>query len=179
MAEAFTGMVDILFGYDTDIHFENGDLMVTTGIDYIEREVYKLLITEPGEWKADPRIGCTPNEFIGENNTRELGSIIQTHIEDGLKFTVMPAQVSVRVVPTDYEHLIIFIDIFVQGAEITSVPFQFDFVKGFKKLDKIDSRVTKPRSSQEYKINDISTVSNPNKYWDNLRKDSVPTDLFG
>ena len=53
MAEAFAGMKDILLGYDTDIYFENNDLMICTGVDYIEREIYKLLITEPGDWKAN------------------------------------------------------------------------------------------------------------------------------
>ena len=66
MAEPFGGMFDILFGYDTDIHFENGDLMTTTGIDYIERELYKLLITIPGEWKTTPTAGASPEKPQGK-----------------------------------------------------------------------------------------------------------------
>ena len=171
--EPFGGMQDILLGYDTDIHFEFNDLMLTTGVDYIEREVYKLLITNPTDWKANPLIGCSPDKFVGEQNTRELGKFIETHIEDGLKDTVYPAQVNVRTVPTNYESLMIFVDITVRAEEITSIPFEFDFVNGIRKLNKIDSRVTTPVSTKNYKINDISNLKRPNKYWTQIREQYI------
>jgi hypothetical protein len=117
MNEPYEGMRDILFGYDTDLHFENNDLMTTTGIDYIEREIYKLLITEPGDWKAHQNVGCTPNRFIGDQNSRVLGTNIENYIREGLKLTVFPGQVNVRVVPTNYDTVIIFIDILMQNQE--------------------------------------------------------------
>lgn len=173
MAEAFAGMKDILLGYDTDIHFENNDLMTCTGIDYIEREIYKLLITDPGDWKANPTIGCSPNRFTGDQNTRELGKFIENYIRNGLKDTVYPSQVDVRVVPTGYETILIFVDIIIQNEEITSVPFEFDFINGIKKLDRMDSRVTNPTSSRTYKINDITNLKRPNKYWTQIREQYI------
>lgn len=169
MAEAFAGMHDILLGYDTDIHFEFNDLMLTTGVDYIEREIYKLLITSPGDWKANLRLGCSPNDFTGDQNTRETGKAIQQYLYNGLKSTVFPAQIDIRVVPTGYDTIMIFIDILVQNEEITSVPFEFDFINGIKKFNKIDSRVVTPTSSKTYKINDISNLKRPNKYWTQIR----------
>lgn len=166
--EPFNKMVDILFGYDTDIHFENDDLMTTTGIDFIEREMYKLLITEPGQWKADPSIGACPNKFTGEQNTREVGEAIEKYVESGLKLTVAPGIPKVRVVPTGNEKVMIFIDINLPNFQRISVPFEFDYINGIRKLTKIDSRTTPIVSSQEYDINNISNLRRPNKYWSRL-----------
>jgi len=171
MNEPFIGMRDILLGYDTDLYFENNDLMITTGIDYIEREIYKLLITEPGDWKVSPSIGCSPNAFTGDQNTKVTGKKIELYLKEGLKNTVFPSQVEVRVVPTGYDTVMIFIDILLQNFEIDSIPFEFDFINGIKKFNKIDERVTAPRSSVKYKLNDISNIKRPNKYWNQIKED--------
>jgi hypothetical protein len=175
MIEAFVGMKDVLLGYDTDIYFENNDLMLCTGIDYIEREIYKLMITEQGDWKANPTIGCSPNSFTGEQNTRELGKRMEFFIREGLKSTAFPSQVTVRVVPTGYEHLMVFVDIYVQNSEVTSIPFEFDFINGIRKLTRMDARTTKPKSSDNYKINDIANLKRPNKYWNQMRDQYITT----
>jgi hypothetical protein len=170
MNQIYTGMWDVLLGYDTDLHFENGDLMLSNGIDYIEREIYKLLITEPGDWKASPKIGCTPNVFTGSQNTREVGKRIESFLTDGLKDTVFPGQVSVRVVPTGYESIMIFVDIMMQNYEVDSLIFDFDFINGISKFNKYDSRVLDPISTTNYKINDISNMKRPNKYLTSMRE---------
>jgi hypothetical protein len=172
MAEAFSSMHDILLGYDTDLHFENGDLMLTTGIDYIEREIYKLLITEPGDWKASPFLGASPNQLTGSANTRENAIRMKDIITEGIKPTVYPAQVDVRIVPTDYDSVLVFIDVYVRSEDVVVIPFEFDYITGFRKLNKADTRVTKPISSQQYKINDISKITRPNKYWSRIREDT-------
>jgi len=169
MAEAYTGMVDVLFGYDTDIHFKNGDLQLVTGIDYIEREIYKLLITEQGDWGTALSIGSSPNKFIGEPNTRELSSKLENYIESNLQFIVSPARLSARAVPVDFTKIIVIIDITAQGTTVTRVPFEFDFLGGFKKLLNIDEAVTEVKSSQQYQVNDVLTTKTPNKYWNRLR----------
>jgi hypothetical protein len=169
--EPYSQMVDIRLGYDTDINFENYDLMTTTGVDYIEIELYKLLISEPGDWKLSQNIGCTPNIFTGEKNDRVTGRKIENYLIEGLKKTVYPGQVNVRVVPTGYDTLLIFVDITLPNFEIDSIPFEFDFINGIKKFNKIDSRVTTPISSVNYKVNDISNMKKPNKYWKQTRDD--------
>lgn len=171
--EPYSKMVDIRLGYDTDIYFENSDLMTTTGIDYIEIEINKLLITEPGDWKTQQNIGCTPNIFTGDKNDRVTGRKIENYLKEGLKGTVYPGQVNVRVVPTGYDTLMIFVDILLPNFEIDSIPFEFDFINGIKKFNKIDSRVTTPISSTNYKVNDISNMKKPNKYWKQIREDTL------
>lgn len=171
--ELYTAMYDVLLGLDTDLHFENGDLMLTNGLDYIEREIFKLLITEPGDWKASPQLGCTPNIFTGNQNTRETARSIESFLKNGLKETVFPGQVDVRVVPVDYNSVMIFVDILLENFEIDSIPFEFDFINGIKKFNKIDTRVISPVSSNDYKLNDISNMKKPNKYWQTLREDRI------
>lgn len=166
-------MTDVLLGYDTDLHFENGDLMTTTGVDYIEREIYKLLITQPGDWKASPLLGASPNQMTGEPNTRETAQRLEALIETGIRETVYPASADIRVVPTDYDSVLVFIDVFVRNQEIVTIPFEFDYAIGFRKLSRADARVTTPRSTQQYKVNDISTMKRPNKYWSRIRDDSL------
>ena len=63
--ELFGTISDILLSYDTDIDFENDDLMMTNGNDLLERKVFKLLITSLNDWKFDGEIGASPNIFIG------------------------------------------------------------------------------------------------------------------
>jgi len=170
--EPYNRMKDILLGYDTDIHFENDDLMTTTGIDFIERELYKLLITLPGEWKADPTIGVCPNKYTGEQNTREMAKEIETYIENGIKLTVTPGIPRVRVVPTGQETIMIFIDVQLPSFEQLTVPFEFDYVNGIKRLIKRDARVT-PIVSDKTQINNIENLRRPNKYWSRMSYNST------
>lgn len=169
MAEPFSAMHDFLFGYDTDIHFENGDIKTTTGIDYLEREIYKVLITAPGEWKTAPRIGSSLEEFIGQKNTREIGSALQRHIERSLVETIYPAQMKVKVIPSSETSLIVLIEIYVNGEVSTRYPFEFDFVSGVKRITLRDAQVTGKISSNKYEINDIAQKSQSNKYYDRQR----------
>lgn len=171
--QIFQGMNDIRLGYNTDISFENNDLMLTSGNDYIELEIYKLLITSPGDWKASPLLGCSPNDFTGDSNSRETGKKIEQYLINGLKDTIYPAQVSVRCVPTNYTTMMIFVDILFQNIEIDSIPFEFDFVNGIKKFDKIDKKITETRSSESYKINNIANLKRPNKYYDRIRQERL------
>jgi hypothetical protein len=168
--EPMGGMTDVLFGYDTDLHFENGDLMTTTGIDYIEREIYKLLITEPGDWKLNLKLGCSPNTFSGSKNNRETGKRIQLHLTEGLQSTIRPGVVDIRVVPTNYDTVMIFIDLIFPNYLVDTMTFEFDFINGIKKFDKMDPKITEPRSSMNYKINNISNMKRPNQYWEKLRE---------
>ena len=169
MAEPFSAMRDFLFGYDDDIHFENGDILTTTGIDYLEREIYKILITTPGEWKASPNIGASLENFIGQQNTREIGDTIKRHIERQLTNTIYPAQLKVKVIPSSESTIMVLIDIYVEGEVTTRFPFEFDFVAGFKRVTLRDAQITEKKSSNQYQINDIAQTTNYNKYYDRQR----------
>jgi hypothetical protein len=170
VAEPYSRMTDILFGMDLDLHFENGDLMTCTGIDYIKREIFKVLLTDPGDWKLHQNIGGSPHAFIGEPNSREVGESIRSHIYNNLYGVVYPAGLEVRVVPVATTKLMVFIDIFVMGLETTTIPFEFDYAGGLRYIQAFDSRITTPVSSTDYKINEIGNTQRPNKYWERLRE---------
>jgi hypothetical protein len=169
MAEAYSGMRDILLGFDTDLHFENGDLMVTTGIDYIQREIFKVLSTELGEWKLNQNLGGSPHIFVGQPNTREVGDALQKHIYNNIKETVFPAASTVRVIPISNEKLMVFIDIFIMDLKVAIIPFQFDFSGGLRRIQVYDPRVVPPVSSSDLKLDDIRNTQRPNQYWSRLR----------
>jgi hypothetical protein len=172
MQELYSKMTDVMLGYDTDIHFDGGDLMTTSGIDYIEREIYKLLITEPGQWRLNLAIGCSPVKFAGEPNTREIAKKLETYIKDGLAFTVSPAGLKVQIVPTDYDSVLLFIDILTSNAIQTTIPFEFNYTNGISKLDRADPRLVVPKTG-DYQVNDLDNLSKPNKYWSRLRDSSL------
>lgn len=174
MPGLYSNMRDILFGYDTDIHFENGDLMLTTtGTDFIEREVFKLLITEHGQWKTNQRLGASPVVFAGEPNTRETAKKLEQYVLDGLAFAIAPATAKVKAVPTDYDSILVFIDIYSPEALELTIPFEFSYVNGVTKLDKADPRLQiKPKTGQ-YEVNDITNLKTPNKYWARLSANSL------
>lgn len=165
--EPYNRMVDILIGYDTDIHFSGDDIMTTTGIDFIEREMYKILITEPGDWKADPTIGGSPNRYIGEQNTREKAAELEAYIEQQLKLVVSPGIPKVRAVPTGESSLMLFVDVLIANFQRITIPFEFDYVNGIRKVKRLDAKVT-PLKSSNHEINDISKLRRPNKYWSRM-----------
>lgn len=170
MAEPFLGMKDILLGYDLDIYFENGDLMYTTGVDYIEREIMKLLLSYKGDWKITPQLGCNPQKFIGEHNTREVATQLESYLSIGLIDTVSPAQIQVKVVPTDYERVMCFIDVFSLEKNFLSIPFDFDYQTGNVKFNRADPKTTQIQNTKNIKNNDIAHMKRPNKYWARIRE---------
>jgi len=167
--EPFSEMFDITLSYDTDILFSSGDLDITNGVDYIEREIYKILVTFVGEWKLNPTIGCGLKEFVGQENSRNTAQKIEKRIQDSLILTVYPAQVNVRVVPSNYNTIFCFIDVIGPNINITSIPFEFTFTTGTIKIHRADKNVQNI-SDTNLDINDITNMRKPNKYQNSFRK---------
>lgn len=172
MIEPYSGMCDIIFSYDTDIMFDSDDLATTSGVDFIEREIFKLMITSPGEWKIDPTIGCGLQEFNGQENTRTIAQRIENRIQNGLRLTVFPAQVTARAVPTDYDTIVCFVDVVGSNINITSIPFEFVFTGGTIKMLRNDKN-KQIQSSQTISVNDINNLRKPNKYQDRIRSNNA------
>lgn len=164
----FRGVTDILLSYDTDLDFQDGDLMLCNGIDCLKRKVYTLLITEPGDWKLYPDEGSSVNLFIGKQNTRETGRMIEEFIIDKIQSHVVPATVAVKVVPLSRESVKCYLDLTLAGIEITHIPFTMDFVNGFV-YPQIDERTDTIVSDKNIKFNDTKSVNHPNPFWDRLR----------
>lgn len=167
--ELFQFKSDILLSYDTDIDFGTGDILVTNGLDFIKRKVFKFLITEQTDWKTLPSIGASPNIFTGEQNTREVGKRIKQFIESNIQQHISPAVIDVRVVPINYDSIKIYLDIIVVTDIIATIPFTFDFINGIT-YTQYDDIVDKIVSNKTNKINQAEDINNPNPYLDRLRR---------
>jgi len=159
---------DILLSYDTDLDFENGDLMVTSGADMIKRKVFKLMITNMNDWKRDKSIGASPNKFTGEPNTRQTGGLIKQFLESQIQPNIVPAIIEVKVVPINTDSIKIYITLFLDGSIIGNMPFSLDFINGLL-YTQFDDKTDKLISSDAIKINSVEDISTPNIYKDRLR----------
>ena len=118
----FRFVTDIAMTYDTDIDFEDGDLMLCNGVDCLKRKVYGLLVTEVGDWKLYPDEGASLTPFVGKRNTRETGRMIEEYIIDKIQPHVIPANVAVKVVPMSRESVKCYLDLVLAGLEILAAP---------------------------------------------------------
>lgn len=168
MIEYFENMHEIFLNYDTDIEFENGDIKLTSGNDCIQREIYKLLITQPKDWKKYPTIGCSPNKFTGFPNNRETSSKITAYLTEGLIATLYPIKPSIRCIPTNYDKILIFIDIVHTQNIIDTITLEFDYKLGliYKPTDVTDTIY----ADKQYESIAYNDGLRTNKYWDKLRK---------
>ena len=89
----------------------NGDLALAYGDDYLAQEILFRLKTVLGDCIVDPTLGCSLEEFIGQPNTSQTRSVIESIIhtqltQDGLSFS--PA---ISVVPLNSNEIFILIEI--------------------------------------------------------------------
>jgi len=159
---------DVLLSYNTDIDFEFDDLMMTSDEDLLKRKVFKLLITQFGDWKFDKEIGASPNIFTGEHNTRETAALIKQFIEFNIQQYISPAIIDARIVPIDEDSIKIYITLYVNGLRIASLPYTLDFINGLL-YSQYDDRVDKLISTPELKLNTIDDVADPNVYVEKFR----------
>jgi len=163
----FQNQSDILLSYDTDIDFQFDDLLITSGLDMIKRQVFKHLISELNDWKISPEIGASPNNFTGERNSRETGQLLKQFIESRIQQHIDPAVLNVKVVPINYDNVKIYIDINVSGNITSLQPLTLDYINGIK-YTQFDEVVDTLVSNSITKMNDINSINNPNPYVDRL-----------
>jgi len=76
---------DIMMSLDGDLVIDgNGDLAMTTGFDWLTREINKIIRTVNPTWRKHPSIGAGVEQFIGRENTREVASSLRKEIVDAL-----------------------------------------------------------------------------------------------
>lgn len=165
----FEGLVDAIFTYDEDIEFSNGDLKKSSGIDLIKREVFKVMLTSPGDWRLYPDTGASPEEFIGQQNTRANAQRLENHLIESLNPVVFPANINARVVPISREAVVVYIDIDVGDMTIAHIPMNFSYINGFVYTD-FDDQVDTIVPSKNIKINKDGYLKHPNPYWERLRR---------
>jgi hypothetical protein len=169
MAEPFAPMTDIFLSYEGDIEFEGGDIKLCNGIECLKRDIFKLLITEPGDWKIYPEEGASPNKFTGEQNTRDNARLLEKYVVEKVQPHVIPATVIAKAVPISRESVKVYLDINIAGMDILNIPFTLDYINGIA-YPQIDEEVDSVVSSLHTKYNDSDSVKNPNPIWDRIRK---------
>lgn len=167
--DIFANNIDILNTYEGDIEFANGDIRMTNGVDLLKRKIFKILSTEPGEWKLAPQEGGSPIRFIGEPNTRDLATQMSEYISNKLDPHILPASAAVRIVPINHTEVKCYIDINILGLTVAAIPFTMDLVNGILKTD-IDEEVDTLVAGPDIKPNDSSSLTNPNPFWNRLRR---------
>ena len=168
--QPFQGLIDATFSYDEDISFATGDLKTTSGIDLIKREVYKVMVTSPGDWKLYPDTGASPEEFIGQQNTRANAEKLENHLIQRLSTIVAPASISARVIPVARDAVIVYVDIDVGDLTIAHIPMNFSFINGFLYTDFDEENDTVIPSKNITSNTDDGYLKHPNPYWDRIRR---------
>jgi hypothetical protein len=158
---------DILLSYDTDIAFGIDDLMIVSGSELLKRKIFKHLITEFNDWKIHPQVGSSPNRFTGERNNRETASNIKYFIENNINPHISPAQITVKVVPIDYDSIKIYITAITEQGNGITMPFSFDYINGLE-YTQVDTLVDKIISNVNIKINDSVNIDYSNPYLSNI-----------
>jgi len=164
----FDGLVDIMLTYDQDIEFDNGDIKLTRGLDLIKRDMYNLLISDPGDWKLYPLEGASPNKFTGEPNTRDTAEQIERYISSKLERVTFPSTLKVKVIPTSNDTVMVFLTLYMFGETIDEVSLSFDYINGLV-YNGFDDVVDEVISSDKIQINDPVLNETYNKYWDRIR----------
>lgn len=167
--DIFSNVIDIYMSYDGDLDFENGDLKLASGLDLFKRKVFRIITTEPSEWKLYPNEGGNPVKYIGEPNTRETGQRIQAYLINKIAPHVIPATVNCRVVPISYEVVKCYLDLDIMGLKVTEIPFTMDLINGIINTD-VDQGVDTIVSGDDLKFNDSDSLTNPNPFADRLRR---------
>ena len=168
MPEPFESLYDVFFSYDGDIDFENGDLKHSIGLDCLKRTVYKLMRTLPGSWPLYPDEGASPEKFIGEPNTREVGKKLEAWLIEKLERHVTPASIITKVVPVSRESIKVYIDINIAGMDVLTVPFTIDYINGIA-YPQFDEETDIQVSSKNIKFNDSNAIKHHNPIWDRIR----------
>ena len=96
----FEQNVDILLTMDGDLALENGDLALTSGMDWYSREVNKRL-RSGSDWVHHRDLGAALHQYVGFPNTRETGKRIENKVFSVLSSGAIhfPAKLEVKVVP--------------------------------------------------------------------------------
>jgi hypothetical protein len=114
---------DLLFTRDGDLVFDENDLKLTAGPDFVVQSVYNRLKSVKVDWYYD-NAGADLEDYLGQPNIPETGKaieqrVIQSLTEDGL---LDSDNIFVKVVPINRTAIATYV--FVKLPEMTD-PLQF------------------------------------------------------
>lgn len=141
----FEDRKDCAMSLEGDLVFEDGDLKITTGIDWYAQEVNKRLRSGT-DWYHHPDMGVDIARFAGLPNTSHTGEAIREAVKHSLSTDPIhaPATLKVEVVPTSLHDInLIVIAEHVGEREIVSHQI-IDLVGGYFKPLPLRSETSPP-----------------------------------
>jgi hypothetical protein len=127
----FLGRDDIMLTLEGDLVIdESGDFRMTTGFDWLAREMNKRVRTINPEWKQHPTIGANVETFAGRMLNHSLLAEIKNQITDSITRWGLqePGDIDVRVVPVSHDEIAIYIFFTIAGVRqnLSKLVFNFD-----------------------------------------------------
>jgi len=126
----YDGFTDFAMSYDGDLIVKDGDIAYISGIDWLKREINKILRTTNPEWAGNPTAGADLCNFIGAPNTRETATDIKETITRALdrQGLIVEGEVDVRVVPVSLYNVQILIHLIADGerTQIADMVFEYN-----------------------------------------------------
>ena len=104
---------DFATGDDGDIKDTSSDALLS-----LRQEIATIVKSEIGEWEADPTLGATLSDFLGEPNNRANGEAIESRIAIKLveASIVQREDIDVKATPVSVHQLMIMINVLVIGT---------------------------------------------------------------
>jgi hypothetical protein len=120
---------DLRLSLNGDLSIEDGDLSITSGVDWYKREANKRLRSGQ-DWAHHPNLGANLHRFVGQTNDRETGRRIReaatrSLIVNNIHF---PAELQVDAVPTGLHEITLVITLVADGERevVSSMILHFD-----------------------------------------------------
>ena len=158
----FEANKDILLTMDGDLALENGDIAITTGMDWYSREVNKRLRSGP-DWRHHPNLGASLDSYIGFPNNRETGKRIETKVSRSLSEGVIhfPATLEIKVVPVSIHEIQLFVILSSLGEREVVIDQILHFDRGLSHPvgDPFFQRTKTVKAAEGYKTNENKYIS--------------------
>jgi len=126
-------LTDIGMTLDGDLAIDSGgDLSLVSGIEFLRREINKIVKTNNPEWTLHPNVGADVNRYIGRSNTREVGREIEQSVREAIKRQFPDSGIEIRVVPKSRDALGVYMSIYspALGRQEPIYTFNFYFSSG-------------------------------------------------
>jgi hypothetical protein len=169
MPDLFPTKNDIKMTLDGDLAAgANGDFELTTGSDWLAREINKIVRTTNPLWRIHPTIGAGLEGFVGRNNDRQTAEDIRQEIVDAIdrsKILQTDQTVSVDVVPISMHEVAVYINVSATGISREVIKVIVDYRSGIA--------VEVPDETERIAPKDPPRTTTPkNKYLKRIRENS-------
>lgn len=126
--------IDFDFTWDGDFTLDEcGDLKDTT-YDYLQslkQEIQTYIKSSIGDWKEEPSVGASLDDFVGEPNNRITASEMKARVESSLSEIVNLQDLSVRIVPVGIYNVLVILTVDILPTTENKFPAGTSFTTTF------------------------------------------------